>query len=158
MIRKFALATFIAGTLDLVVNFLFWGLWKRFPSLRICQAVASGFFGKASFDGGYATAAVGVVTQYVIILGMAAGYYLLTRISGWARRHWGVSAVGYGLCLYIVMNYVVVPLSAADRPYPWPIVWDVKLAFNLFCHIVLVALPFAIVFSRDEAGRPATPQ
>ncbi len=152
MIRKLALAALIASILDMGANFLLWGLWKGVSPVRICQSVATGVYGKAAFDGGYTTALAGLALEYVIVLGMALGYYVMITVLPMARRHWGVAVVGYGIFLYIVMNYVVVPLSAAGRPVPWPIVWDFKFAFNLFCHIALVALPFALIF-RGEASK-----
>lgn len=145
MMGKLGLATVLAGTLDLVANFVLWGLWKGISPLHICQAVATGFYGKAAFDGGWVTGGIGLVTEYVLIFAMAAGYEAVIRLSPPARRHWGWTVVVYGLALYVVMNYAVVPMSAAGRPYPWPIVWDIKLAFNVFCHIALVALPFGLV-------------
>ncbi|WP_443751000.1 hypothetical protein [Asticcacaulis solisilvae] len=153
MIRRLGLAALIASVLDMGANFLLWGLWKGISPVRICQVVASGLYGKAAFDGGYVTALAGLALEYVIVLGMAAGYHVMILLVPWTRRHWGVAVVAYGLFLYIVMNYAVVPLSAAGRPYPWPIVWDVKLAFNLFCHIVLVVLPFALILRRDASKR-----
>ena len=147
--KTIGLAVLVAGTLDLVANFVLWGLWKQISPMRICQAVATGFFGKASFDGGWPTAMAGVVTQYCLVLIMAVVLYVaMTRIA-LLRRQWLLTALGYGLGLYIVMNYIVVPLSASGRPYPWPIVWDAKLAFNLFCHIVLIALTFVVIFRRQ---------
>ncbi len=151
MIRKVLLATVVAATLDMVANFLLWGLWKGISPQRICQAVATGLFGKASFDGGLVTAAAGLVAELVIVFFMAVGYLILIRVVPWARKHWGWGAVGYGLFLYVAMNYVVVPLSAAGRPLSWPLVWDFKLAFNVFCHIALVALPFALIL-REGSG------
>lgn len=152
MIRKLGLAALIAGTLDLVANFLLWGAWKQVPPIRICQTIASGIYGKAAYDGGYVTAAVGVVAHYAIMLVMAIGYYVIVSASKWARVHWGITAIVYGLILWAVMNYAVVPMSAAARPGQWPIVWDFKLAFNLFCHIGLVGFVFALIF-RNESSR-----
>lgn len=153
MIRKVALATLLAGTFDLIANFLLWGLWKQVSPIRICQTIATGIYGKAAYDGGYVTAAVGAAAHYAIMAVMAIGYYLVISLSKWARQNWGVTAVVYGLVLWAVMNYVVVPMSAAHRPGPWPLVPDVKLAFNLFCHIVLVGFVFALIFRSEGARR-----
>jgi len=152
MLRKVALATVLAGTFDLLANFLLWGLWKQVSPIRICQTIASGIYGKAAFDGGYVTAAVGVAAHYAIMAVMAIGYYLVISVSKWAQQNWVVTAIVYGLFLWAVMNYVVVPMSASHRPGPWPLVVDIKLAFNLFCHIVLVGFVFALIF-RGEASR-----
>ena len=153
MIRKVTLATVLAGTFDLAANFLLWGWWKQVSPVRICQTIASGIYGKAAFDGGYVTAAVGAAAHYAIMAVMAIGYYLVISLSTWARRNWAVTAVVYGLFLWAVMNYVVVPMSASHRPGPWPLVFDVKLAFNLFCHVVLVGFVFALVFRDDRVRR-----
>jgi hypothetical protein len=156
MIRKLGRAALIASVLDMGANFLLWGLWKDVSPVRICQVVASGIYGPAAFDGGYTTAAVGLVLEYFIVLGMALGYYALIATLPIARRLWGTTVIIYGVLLYVLMNYVVVPLSAAGRPIPWPIVWDFKLAFNVFCHIVLVVLPIALIVRRGEPST-ATP-
>lgn len=153
MIRKVALAALLAGTFDLLANFLLWGLWKQVSPIRICQTIATGIYGQAAYDGGYVTAAVGVAAHFAIMLVMALVYSGVVGVSKWARDNWIVTAIVYGLILWAVMNYVVVPLSAAHRPGPWPLVLDLKLAFNLFCHVVLVGFVFALIFRRDEPSR-----
>ena len=148
-LRRIAAATVVAATLDLGANFILWGLWKQVSPIRICQTIATGIYGKAAFAGGWQTAFVGLVAHYLIMLGMAVVLYVALTILPILKRLWLLTAIGYGLALYGIMNYVVISLSANGKPGTWPPVWGVPLYFNLFCHIVLVALVL-ILMLRDK--------
>lgn len=144
----------VAGTLDILYAFLLWGLRGASP-VRILQSIASGLLGRAAYQGGAAAAALGGALHYLIACTMAAAYVLAaTRIGTLARRPflWGPL---YGLALYGVMNYVVVPLSAfpAPRRPPDPLTWITGLAV----HALLVGLPIAL-FARAASVTPAAPR
>ncbi len=143
----------LAGTLDIVFACVFWALRDVAPQ-RILQSVAAGLLGRASFEGGPATAALGLALQYVISTSMAAAFCLVSsRWTGLRRRPlW--SGAAYGLLLYVVMNQVVVPLSAANPGSRDPLwVW-----MSVLAHLVLVGIPIALVCSRgDETRRLRTP-
>jgi hypothetical protein len=62
----------IAGALDIIYAFLFYGWKYGISPLRILQSVASGLLGRASRDGGLATGALGLFLQFVIAIGAAA--------------------------------------------------------------------------------------
>ncbi len=100
---------FVAGTIDIgaasVINWL--------NPVIIMQAIASGALGKASFQGGLYSAALGVVLQWAMAILIAAIYVLAaTRIPRLGRQ-WVAGGLLYGVVVYFVMTYVVVPLSAA---------------------------------------------
>ena len=59
---------------------------------------------------------------------------------------WGVL---YGLATYVVMNLVVMPLRFGT-PVPPP---TRAIVTQLFCHIVLVGIPIALVTARHFRGR-----
>lgn len=108
-----AAGTLLAGTLDLLFASGFWYLRAGVPPVRILQSIARGLLGDASFSGGAATAALGGVLHYLIMSAMFATYYFAAK--AWPRLRGRTLAYGvaYGLALYAVMTYVVVPLSAA---------------------------------------------
>ena len=54
---------------------------------------------------------------------------------------WGVI---YGLATYVAMNWVVVPLRF-DAPLPPK---PISIATQLFAHIVLVGIPFALIAAK----------
>ena len=137
----------LAGTLDIVYACVFWAVRADIPPTRIFQSVAAGLLGEASFQGGASTAALGLFLHFLIACTMALAYYV-------AARRWPVFArrpvplgVAYGLLLYVVMNLVVVPLSAASPGSRDP-TW---IALTVAVHAFLVGLPIAWFASRAAA-------
>jgi hypothetical protein len=130
----------IAGTLDIVYACVYWALKRDVPAQRILQSVAAGLLGEASFDGGWATAALGLTLHYLIAVSMSVVYYLAARRLPLLRRRPLVCGAGYGLLLYAVMNYVVVPLSAAGPGSKDPL-W---IALTIAVHALLIGIPIAL--------------
>ena len=90
----------------------------------------------------------GLVLHYFIALSMSVTYYLVAR--RWPRlgRRPALCGAGYGLLLYGVMNYIVVPLSAAGPGSKDPL-W---IALSIAVHVVLIGVPIAL-FSRRAQGQ-----
>lgn len=138
----------LAGALDILYACLFWAVRADVPPTRIFQSVAAGLLGEASFRGGAATAALGLVLHFLIACSMALVYYLVARRWPLLGRRPIPIGIVYGLLLYVVMNHVVVPLSAAgpgSRDPTW-------IALTIAVHAFLVGLPIAWFASR-AAGR-----
>jgi hypothetical protein len=122
----------VAGTLDIVYACVFWGVKRAVPVQRILQSVAAGLLGQASFKGGGATAALGLALHFFIALSMSVTYYL-------AARRWPLlgqrplrCGAGYGLLLYGIMNYIVLPLSAAGPGSKDPLWITLSIAVHAF--------------------------
>ena len=134
----------VAGTLDIVYACVFWALKADVPVQRILQSVAAGVLGKASFQGGAETAALGLGLHYFIATSMSVVYYLVARRWAllWQRplRYGGA----YGLLLYVIMNYVVLPLSAAG-PSSKNALW---IVLSVLVHICLIGTPIALFARR----------
>jgi len=102
----------IAGTIDIGSAMLINGKSASW----ILHAIASGLIGvKASFEGGLQTAALGFALQWAMSLVIAAIYVFASGPIGYLRRAWVVGGLAYGVAIFFVMNYVVVPLSALAR-------------------------------------------
>lgn len=162
----------VAGALDITYAITAYGpLSYGVPAERVLQSVAAGWMGRdASQAGGMTTAALGLATHFVLATIMAAIFvFAAQRFRALTKNAvlWGLL---YGLVLYVAMNYVVVPLSAAganlhfassfgeaaarlqesfseirprnDPNYPW------LLAATIFTHTVLVGVPIALVAKR----------
>jgi hypothetical protein len=137
----------LAGALDITYACLFWRIKAGLPASRIFQSVAAGLLGTASFKGGTATAWLGLGLHFFIAGCMALGYYLAAR--RWpALRHRPLAyGAVYGLGLYAVMNYLVVPLSAARGGSRDPL-W---IGLSVLVHMFLIGVPIAWL-----SGRAAT--
>ena len=139
----------MAGTLDITYAWLFWAVKAGVSAQRIFQSVAAGLLGKASFEGGAATAALGLALHFFIATTMSVVYYLVAR--RWALLWQRPVPCGllYGLLLYLIMNFIVVPLSAAGGGGSKDPLW---VAMSVAVHALLIGLPIALFTRRAIAG------
>jgi hypothetical protein len=129
----------VAGTLDILYACIFWALKRGVPAQRILQSVAAGLLGDASFKGGAATAALGLALHFLIATSMSVAYYLVARRWPLLWQRPLPCGGAYGLLLYGIMNYVVVPLSAAGRGSKDPL-W---IGLSIAVHMLLIGIPIA---------------
>ena len=108
-------AGLIAGTVDIAAA----SLINTVNPMAILLAIASGLLGKAAFHGGGGVMLLGLVLQWVMSI-IIAGIFTLAaaRIPALARR-WVLNGALYGVVVFIVMNFVVVPLSVAPLKPGW---------------------------------------
>lgn len=137
------LAGLACGVLDLTAAFLTWSA-KGVPPKRLLQGIASGMLGKDSFAGGWATAALGAACHFFIAFSAATVFYLASRRIGWLTERPWISGPLYGIAVYAVMYWIVMPLSASPpRPFSWA-----ATLLAIATHIVCVGSPIAFVVSR----------
>jgi len=103
----------IAGTIDVGAAALINGV----SPLRILHFVAGGLLGKAALEGGIAIESLGLALQWAMSLLIAAYYVGACRWQPRLSRRWVVGGMAYGVVIFLVMNYAVVPASAWAR---WP--------------------------------------
>jgi hypothetical protein len=134
----------VAGTLDIAYACIFWAIKRDVPVQRILQSVAAGLLGEATFEGGRATAALGLALHFFIALSMSVTYYVVARRWPLLRHRPLPVGAGYGLLLYGIMNFVVVPLSAAGPGSKDPL-W---IALSVAVHALLIGIPIALFARR----------
>jgi uncharacterized membrane protein YagU involved in acid resistance len=119
----------------------------------VLQSVASGWLGNAAFEGGQASAALGLVSHYGILFAAAALYLVLSRRFPVLRDQAVICGLLFGVGIYLFMNFVVVPLSAVPFQFKYT---PGKLTRDLLVHTFLVGLPIALAIRRYSAteGRP----
>jgi hypothetical protein len=137
----------IAGALDISYAFVLWWLRAQVTPMRILQSVAAGLLGKASYDGGAGTAALGAGLHFFNALVIAAIFVGASRFWPILARRAMLFGPLYGIGVYLVMNYVVIPLSAFPRRGgggPAPVVWIT----GVLVHMFLIGLPIALAARR----------
>ena len=148
LLRPILLATLVAGTLDILAAIALTLYYGRRGVGDMLRYVASGPF-PAATGWGTSGAALGLATHFALMAVMATVFILAAaRLrSLWQRPLlWGLL---YGLATYVVMNLVVVPLR-------WPEAFPPStrgIVTQLFCHIVLVGIPIALVAARHFRRR-----
>lgn len=147
-LRWVAVGGLVAGACDITYASVFWAIRAEVPVRRIFQSVASGLLGEASFTGGWSTAILGLALHFFIACSMSAAYYLVSLRWELLRRRPAVFGPLYGLLLYGIMNYVVVPLSRAAGSSPGNNLWT---WMSVAVHMVLIGTPIALATRRAHA-------
>ncbi len=93
--------------------------------------------------GGALTAALGLTLHFLIAFSAAAVFYAASRNLNFLTRHPIVSGVLYGVAVYFVMYWIVMPLS---RFHPGHTLRSSIIA--IVTHIVCVGLPISLVIDR----------
>jgi uncharacterized membrane protein YagU involved in acid resistance len=153
-IKMVLLGGLVAGALDITYACVYWAIKVNVPAQQIFQSVAAGLLGKASFEGGVQTAALGLLLHFCMTLMMSAAYVVMAQqVSLLVERPWLCGAF-YGLVLYGVMNHVVLPLSATPPSAgPKDLLW---IALSVVVHMGFVGIPIALFARRAENGIIAT--
>lgn len=140
----------IVGACDITYAILFSYFRSGTSPQRLLQGVASGWFGRAAFDGGWATAAAGLGFHFFIAFTITAIFFLAAKSLPALTRQPLLTGPLYGIGVYCVMNYVVIPLSKiGPRPFP-PLVVFVS---GLLVHMFVIGLPIALGARRAAAVR-----
>jgi hypothetical protein len=143
MLRPIALATLIAGTLDIISAFVFAGMAGMSPT-GVLVFVASGPFGAAP-TATMGWAVVGLLVHFAIMACMAAAYMIAAPRLPALLRHPIVAGIAYGVLLWVIMYWIVRPLRWPEMPLPHT-AWGIGNA--LFSHCILVGIPIALVARR----------
>jgi hypothetical protein len=139
----------LAGTFDAISAFLTFG-WK------MTYGIASGVLGANAFaaakTGNAAIWVLGLALHYLIALSAAAIYCGASRRLTFLRTHFLFGAVCCGIGVFLVMNLIVLPLSAVPFAVGPFAVEGMRKGLGI--HIVLIGLPIATslwFFSRRKA-------
>jgi hypothetical protein len=131
------------GVLDITAALTIYGSMGAKP-LRLLQGIAGGLLGPQTFQGGLATAALGLLCHFVIAYGAATVFYVASRYIPFLLHYAVLSGVLYGIAVYFFMNRIVVPLSAATKmPFSLKM-----MSIGLIIHIFCVGLPISLAIRR----------
>jgi hypothetical protein len=147
--RRRVLTAIVAGGLTAATcDFIAAMLIYHLPALTVGHAVARGWFGKAAMQGGNDVAAIGIASHYAILLIAAAIFVLTSLRSPILRRRAWITGPLFGVCIYVVMHFVIVPLSAAKSSNPH----GVQFVEEFLGHMFVIGLPIAL-WARAVLGR-----
>jgi hypothetical protein len=109
----------LVGVLDITAACINARVTYGFPPARVLKGVAGGLLGRGALEGGFATAALGLVMHFTMALTVVTIFYALSRLFPLPRKLSAVVAVGllYGAAVFAVNNFAIPivgsqPLSA----------------------------------------------
>ena len=139
----------VAGVCDITYAVVFSG-FRGVPAQRILQSVASGLLGAKAFEGGAATAVLGLLLHFIIALLLALIFYVASLSLPALIRRPVITGACYGFVVFWVMNLVVLPLSAFPRKVSFvPLV----VSTGLIVHMFFVGVPIALATRRALRAR-----
>jgi hypothetical protein len=122
-----------AGSLDLGSAFVTYGA-------GVPRAIAGGLLGPAALHGGSGAYVLGIVLQFFIATSAAVVYYLASRKLAFLKDHPLVCGPFYGIAVFLVMNLIVLPLSALHFRGPFQLPGLIQ---GLLVHMILIGLPIS---------------
>jgi hypothetical protein len=132
----------IVGVLDISSAFVIW--WYRgIGTQRGLQGIAAALLGTNSYDGGLVTAGLGLAIHFFIAFMVVSVFYLGSRRMQFLTIHPVVSGMLYGIGVYIVMYWFVLPEAFPMFRHR---MWNDLLAVAI--HISLIGLPCALIVRR----------
>lgn len=147
----------LVGVLDgLFAIALYVGALKATNPVRLFQSIAGAVLGPESFQGGMASAGLGLILHFTVAHGWSAVYFLALRTSSLLRRlvaapaRAAVAGMAYGVLVWLVMDLVVIPMTRT-RPTP---VTARSFLYVLIAHMFVVGLPIAMII-RPRHAEPA---
>lgn len=165
----------IGGALDITYAFIAFGpLSYGVTPMQVLQSVAAGAIGReAARAGEWGTALLGLGLHFLIAIGMAAVFVAAASMLKVLRTRALLCGFLYGFLLYVAMNYIIVPLSAAGANLHFAasfaeIAERLRVSFSevrgggggshpwlifgtLFAHTVLVGMPIGWATKRFSA-------
>jgi hypothetical protein len=123
----------IAGLLDMTSAYITFGRYMPI-------GIAGGLVGAAGRHVSISQYILGLCIHYFIAFSAAAVYCLASRKLEFLREHFIVCGLFYGIAVFLVMQLVVLPLSAyhAMGPYQYR-----GLVQGLLAHMFLIGLPIS---------------
>lgn len=123
----------LAGALDLGSAFVTYGA-------RVPRVIAAGLLGLTALQGGVGTYALGIFLHFFIATSAAALYYAASTKLAFLKEHSLVCGIFYGIAIFLVMNLVVLPVSALHVRGPFQLVGLIQ---GLLVHMFLIGLPIS---------------
>jgi uncharacterized membrane protein YagU involved in acid resistance len=143
-IQTIIFAGVAAGLLDGVEASVMLNIKLGLNPGQVMQYVASGLFGQAAFKGGVPMILIGILLHFGIAITTTVIYFFIYPKIKILRYSPIMSGLLLGLCAWIVMNLIVVPLSKTP---PTQFGAD-DIMIGIIWHMILVGLPISFIIKR----------
>lgn len=139
--RTIAAATLIVGAMDFAYASLMTA-YRGGSVVKLWQYVAGGLLGPDAGAMGLAGALCGVIFHFLIMGVFSAAIYVLYVKAPLVEKQPVLAGLAYGLGIWLVMNFLVVPLSRIGAKTP-ALTLDAVMNWGFAMHLVIgLALVF----------------
>ena len=143
--KTILLSGFIAGTMDILAAILVYSvIMQKVTAAQILHGIAAGVFGKTTVGSSAVMALIGLAFHYFIAFCFAIAYFFAYPHIPFLRKQRIISGLLYGIFVWAVMNFIVVPMSNAyHAPFAWPSA--IRAAAIL---MICIGLPISLITNR----------
>ena len=139
----------IAGTLDILFAIAF-AIFNGRTATWLLQTVATGALGQSAYEGGATAAVLGLAGHFALSFGWAALFVVVAARQPRLLARPLVTALLFGLVVFLAMRLVVLPLSA----FPYPVsVFSKAAGLDLLSHVFLFGPPIVFATARFVARK-----
>jgi hypothetical protein len=141
-LRAITITGIIVGVLDISSALMIW--WQRDITIqRGFQGIAAGLLGTKSYEGGMATAGLGLALHFFVAFVVVSIFYLASRKIPFLTQQPLISGVFYGIGVYVVMYCFVLPTAFSTFRHR-----VVNELIEAAIHVCLIGLPTAFIVRR----------
>jgi len=115
--KAFAITLLLCGTLDISDALVYYGLRFHVAPARLLQNIASHLIGRSAFNGDLRDAMLGLALHYLIAACWIAAFILAAQRVAILSRRPVLSGAAYGLLIYVVMNFCILPITRNASPF-----------------------------------------
>lgn len=134
-------AGLLVGTLDILAAFLQYFIKTNKDPLPVLKFIASGVFGKEAFTGGSNMYIWGLLFHFIIAISFTVFFFWIYSIAPSFFKYRLLSGIVYGLFIWVVMQFIVLPLSNTPKMAFKPL--NAILAAGIL--IVCIGIPLAFL-------------
>jgi hypothetical protein len=132
-------AGLIVGLLDATAASLHAYMMRGMSPEKVFQFVASGAFGQGALSGGRSMALIGLVFHFAIAMSWTFLFYAAFTKINILRYNMVLVGMAYGIFIWLIMNFIVIPLSfIGARPFNLA-----GASVQIMIHLFVIGLPIS---------------
>jgi uncharacterized membrane protein YagU involved in acid resistance len=129
----------IVGVLDAIAASLNAYLASGFTPDRVFRFVASGAFGQSAYTGGSSMVWIGLLFHFIVAMGWTLLFFIAFPKLKPLQANKFLVGMAYGMFIWIMMNFVVIPLSAIG-PRPFQLTGTLIM---IMIHMTVIGIPIS---------------
>jgi hypothetical protein len=118
----------------------------------VFKYVASGAVGNQAFEGGIAMITLGILFHFFIALSFTALFFIVASELKFLLQKMFLSGMVYGIFIWLVMNFGVIPLSQT----PTSTFRFSQVVVGLLIHIFVIGIPI-VWLAKQHLAKPQMP-
>ncbi len=129
----------IIGCLDAVAASLQAYMMRGATPDKVFTFVASGAFGQRAYEGGSLMTLIGLAFHFIVAISWTFIFYTAYPKLTILRSNKIVAGIAFGIFIWLVMNFVVIPLSLIGlRPFN-----TTSAIIQIFIHLLVIGVPIS---------------